>query len=81
MHDQSAVETIGGEEYCRRADVAKRLKVSVRTVERWALGGDGPPFVVLGRIPIYPVRALDDWMKARLVTSTSAATVAKGGAA
>ena len=71
----------GGEMYCRRAEVAERLKVSVRTVERWAVEGGGPPFVLIGRIPLYPVNTLDAWMRARLVTSTSAATVARGEAA
>ncbi len=70
----------GGGQYLRRSQVADRLRISVRTVERWALVGSGPPFVMLGRIPIYPLAELDAWMRARLVTSTAAVSVAKATA-
>ena len=40
--------------YLRRIEVADRLGVSVRTVERWALDGSGPPFAMLGRIRSIP---------------------------
>jgi hypothetical protein len=55
----------------RRGEVAQRLGVSVRTIERWALFGGGPPFVVIGGVRLYPEAALADWIASRLVTSTS----------
>jgi hypothetical protein len=62
--------------YLRRLDAAKRLGISVRSLERLAVDGGGPPFAMIGRIPLYPEAELHEWMRARLVTSTSAATVA-----
>lgn len=65
-----------GETLChRRAEVARRLGVSIRTVERWAVSGGGPPFKVVGGACLYPVAALEAWASTGLVGSTSDATV------
>jgi excisionase family DNA binding protein len=60
-----------GAEYLRRREVAKKLRVSVRLVERWARNGFGPPFVMIGRIPLYPADELDAWLRSRLARSTA----------
>lgn len=80
-HVNSSLPRAGGARYLRRSAVAKKIGVSVRTVERWAIDGGGPPFAVIGRITVYPEDALDDWLRSRLVTSTSAETVAAKGKA
>ena len=64
-----------GEAVClRRAEVARRLGVSVRSVERWAVVGGGPPFKIVGGTCLYPVAALERWASTGLVGSTSDAT-------
>ena len=63
----------------RRKEVARRLQVSVRSVERWALKGGGPPFVVAGGARLYPVKHLEEWVAKNLHSSTAAVTVARAG--
>ena len=70
-----------GTNYLRRVQAAQKTGLSVRTMERLAIDGGGPPFAIVGRIPLYPEDELDAWLRARLVTSTSAATVAAQQAA
>ena len=59
------------------AEAAKALRLSVRTMQRMRLDGDGPVFVMMrGRRVGYRIGALTDWVRAREATSTSAVTVA-----
>jgi hypothetical protein len=67
--------------YLRRIQVARKFNVSVRTVERWAIAGGGPPFVSVGGIRLYPEHLADEWALARVVTSTSAVPFAANKAA
>jgi excisionase family DNA binding protein len=67
----SKMPQVGSTAYLRRQDVAARLGVSVRTVERWALDGGGPPMVVVGNIRFYPESDLEAWLRSRLSASTS----------
>ncbi len=50
----------------RREVIAKRLDQSKRTLERMAKDGSGPPFFMLGRIPLYPEAAFNDWLQTKL---------------
>jgi len=69
--------------YLRRAQAAKRLRekhdypCSSRTLAKKASEGfDGPPFVMNGRYPLYPIEHLDLWAIAKrgpLVRSTAEA--------
>lgn len=45
-----------------RAEVAQKLKVSVRTLERWEEGGDLVP-IRLGRNVRYRVADVDDYVR------------------
>ena len=56
--------------YLRRAQVAEKFNVSVRTVERWAFGDGGPPFAMMGRVSLYPESELEAWARSRLRKST-----------
>jgi predicted DNA-binding transcriptional regulator AlpA len=77
-HHQPAEPTAAqSSNYLRRRQVAQKLGLSIRSIERLALDGGGPPFVVVGRIPLYPEDSLEAWLRARMVRSTSAATVAR----
>ena len=54
-------------------EAARILRVSTRTMQRWRLTGDGPPFVAAGGRRIYRRDALLAWADSRTFTSTSAA--------
>jgi excisionase family DNA binding protein len=51
--------------------VAERISVSVRTLERFRVSGDGPRFVKAGRLVRYRVEDVDAWVNARVRHSTS----------
>jgi predicted DNA-binding transcriptional regulator AlpA len=54
---------------CRR-QLAERLNVSQRTIERWWLEGDGPKGLRLGaRRIVYPLVEVEAWEAQRLFTS------------
>ena len=60
-------------EYLDENSVAKRLSVSVRTVQRWRGTGGGPPFVRAGvRRVIYSSAAVEAWANARTFASHAA---------
>lgn len=61
--------------WLNRRQAAEHVGLSSRTLDRLALDGSGPPFAVVGKRVLYPLRELDTWMRLRLATSTSAATV------
>jgi phage terminase Nu1 subunit (DNA packaging protein) len=50
-------------EYLTKAELATQLKRSVRSVDRWALGGDGPPCVRIGRRTLYRRAAVIEWLR------------------
>lgn len=60
-----------------QAEAAGYLGLSARTLENWRLKGGGPAFVRMSqRCVRYRREALDLWLNAREVTSTSAPLVA-----
>jgi hypothetical protein len=71
------------ERYLRRTQAAKRIQeehnypCSPRTLAKKASeGSDGPPYVMCGRYPFYPISGLDRWAISKrgpLVTSTAEA--------
>lgn len=64
----------------RRADAARYLGVSIRTLERFATHGGGPRFVRLSSSMLgYTLEDLDAWLKARTFSSTSEEGRALGG--
>lgn len=63
-------------------EAARTLRLSIRTLQRMRIEGGGPAFIQLSERRIgYAAAALEAWITARQVASTSAATVAKRGAA
>lgn len=50
------------------------IEIAVSTLEKYATVGGGPKMQYVGRIPLYPITALDEWAESRLsrvVSSTS----------
>jgi excisionase family DNA binding protein len=52
-------------------DAASLLRLSERTLERLRLQGGGPAFVKAGRAVRYRETDLEEWVSARVVSSTS----------
>ena len=52
-------------------EAADFLRLSQRTLERFRLTGDGPPFVKTGRRVAYRREDLDRWITDRVRQSTS----------
>lgn len=52
--------------YLTEEEVSRRYHVSRRTVQRWRVTGEGPPFVRLGaRRVVYRVSDCEDWAAAQ----------------
>jgi len=58
-------------EYLKTPEAATYSRLSVPTLERKRLTGDGPPFIKAGKCVIYRRSDLDEWLASRLVRSTS----------
>lgn len=54
-----------------RKQVSKKTKLSVSTLAKKAMTGDGPPMRKIGRRVIYIEEEVDAWMDLHLRTSTS----------
>ena len=54
-----------------QSDAAKLLRLSERTRERLRLSGGGPLYVKAGRSVRYRECDLEEWIAARVVSSTS----------
>jgi hypothetical protein len=64
------------------AEAAQWLRLSVRTLQRGRIAGDGPEYLQLGKRRLgYRVGTLRAWINSRQRASTSAATVAAQEAA
>jgi excisionase family DNA binding protein len=57
----------------RAAELAERLHVSLRTLERWRVEGGGPPYTRAGRIVLYDWDDVTAWLRARRVVTDSPA--------
>jgi hypothetical protein len=51
-------------EYLTKAELAAELHRSVRSVDRWALTGGGPPCIRIGRRSLYRRAAVVEWLRA-----------------
>lgn len=58
-------------DYLKTPAAAEYTQMSVPTLERKRLVGDGPPFIKAGKSVIYRRADLDAWLASRLVRSTS----------
>jgi len=52
-------------EYMTKAELATQLRRSVRSVDRWALTGDSPPSVRIGKTTFYRRQAVLEWLRSR----------------
>jgi len=60
-------------------ETAAKLGISTRTLENWRRTGNGPPFLRLSKVCVrYPAPGLQQYMKARTFTSTSAEAMVEG---
>jgi hypothetical protein len=50
-------------EYLTKAELAAQLHRSIRSVDRWALSGDGPPCIRIGRRTLYRRAAVVEWLR------------------
>ena len=63
-------------------ELAERLHVSLRSLERWRVTGDGPVFLRAGsRRILYPLPAVEAWEGARQHASRAAEYAARTEAA
>jgi DNA-binding transcriptional regulator YiaG len=60
------------------AMLAERLNVSLRSVERWRVSGEGPRYIRAGaRRILYPVPEVEAWEASRLHASRAAEMVGR----
>ena len=52
------------EGYLRPPQLAERLGVSLRTLSRWHAERTGPPRITKGRLALYRLEALHQWLEA-----------------
>ena len=52
-------------EYLTKAELAAQLHRSIRSVDRWALNGDGPPCVRIGKTTLYRRESVIAWLRSR----------------
>jgi hypothetical protein len=55
-------------EYLTKTELAAQLHRSIRSLDRWALTGDGPPCVRIGRRSLYRRAAVIEWLRSLEVT-------------
>jgi predicted DNA-binding transcriptional regulator AlpA len=53
------------EDYLTTPELAAELGRSTRTLDRWALTGDGPPRTLIGRKTLYRRDAVLAWLRSR----------------
>jgi excisionase family DNA binding protein len=50
-------------------EVAERLRIGARTLEKWRGQGGGPRFIRVGRRPLYKSSDVDAWLERQARTS------------
>ncbi len=53
------------------AEAAAHLRVSLQTLAKWRVSGDGPPYLKFGRRVLYDFNDLEAWAAGRRRRSTS----------
>ena len=59
------------EEYFNTKEVAKYMKISPRTIERWRTEGQGPEYHKVGRKVIYNVSDINAYLASNKYSHTS----------
>lgn len=57
-------------------DLAQRLGLSVRTIQRWRWAGRGPSYLKLGGRVVYRLADVEDWER-KNIRETETATAAR----
>jgi hypothetical protein len=52
-------------EYLTRRELAQGLRKTVRSLDRWLLTGDGPPYVQVGNTKLFRRDAVAAWLRER----------------
>ena len=52
-------------EYLTKAELAAQLHRTIRSIDRWALTGDGPPSIRLGKTTLYRRESVLGWLRSR----------------
>jgi|HubBroStandDraft_4_1064222.scaffolds.fasta_scaffold26938_2 hypothetical protein len=52
-------------DYFTKAELAAQLRRSIRSIDRWALTGDGPPSVRIGKTTLYRRESVLAWLRSR----------------
>ena len=55
----------------KTSEVTERIQMTTKTLRRWRMAGEGPPWVQLGRTVRYPADKLEAWLAARTVGAAS----------
>jgi len=55
-----------------RRETSRYLGLSSRTLEKWAVTGEGPHFIKMGSRTAYALDDINDWLAANRYTSTTA---------
>ena len=61
--EQSDAENNILNEYLTKAELADQLHRSIRSLDRWALTGDRPPCIRIGRRSLYRRAAVVEWLR------------------
>ena len=59
------------QQFLTERETARLLRVSARTLQRWRLTGDGPPFIAFGGRRLYGRGDVMSWAEAQRRRSTS----------
>lgn len=60
-----------GSPFVRTAEAAAYVGLAKSTMEKLRIAGGGPAYSALGRVIVYEIHDLDDWVRARKQSSTS----------
>ena len=52
-------------EYLSKAELAAQLHRTIRSIDRWALTGDGPPYTRIGKMTLYRRESVIAWLRSR----------------
>ena len=72
-HDQLHFDTQPLHYWLTQQQLASRLDISVRSLERMRHDGTGPPYTKAGRKVLYHVNNVDGWLNSRSYQSTAEA--------
>ena len=71
MQSTDNTQRRGGVEHLNQAQLARRWKISQRTLERWRWHGVGPPFIKIGGRVVYRLEDIETFEAQQRRSSTS----------